>query len=124
MSLNFKRSVIIKTQFEALHQWGNIPDTHPSQYLKQPHRHVFHIEMNFVVNHSDRDIEFIDFKHKVDQFLSKQFDKDPASKIPHMKSTSCENLCELLLFKFCDDGCYKIKVLEDGEMGAIVKVVA
>lgn len=124
MTLQFQKSIIIKTQFEALHQWKSVPETHPSQYLKHPHRHIFHIEMYFHVKHSDRDIEFIDFRHKVDQYLMKQFDENIPSKIPDMKNTSCENLCELLLFKFAEAGCYKIQVLEDGEMGAVVKVAS
>ena len=70
---SYQQSIIVKTQLEALHQWGNIPLEHPSQYLKNSHRHLFQIELRFHVTHSDRDIEFIAFKQKVDHFIKNYF---------------------------------------------------
>jgi hypothetical protein len=116
-----KQSIIVKTQLEALHSWKNIPSDHPSQYLKNPHRHLFHIELRFSVSHSDRDIEFIDFKQKVDYFLQNYFVRCSNSHLTNINSYSCEMLANLLLQKYQPDECYWVQVLEDGEMGAIVE---
>jgi len=122
MPLEFKESIIVKTRFEALHQWATIPNAHPSQYLKYLHRHIFHIEMHLKVTHSDRDVEFIDFKRIVDGYLKCQFKIDAQSDLFIINNTSCENLAKLLLLQYHNIGCYWVQVLEDGEMGAIVEI--
>lgn len=119
----YKQSIIVRTQLEALHQWENIPAEHPSHYLKNSHRHLFQIEMRFYVSHSDRDIEFIAFKQKVDRFLQNYFMKDTQSGLTNLRSFSCEMLGNLLIQNYQPDGCYWVQVLEDGEMGSIVECV-
>ena len=118
-----KKTVIVKTIFEALHCWADIPENHTSWYLRHPHRHVFQIELRFEVKGSNRDIEFIEFKQCIDARLKLEYYKDPTSELFDIKSTSCEMLAELLLNSFKTLGCYWVQVLEDGEMGAIVEVV-
>lgn len=120
---SYKQSIIVKTQLEALHQWGNIPLEHPSQYLKNSHRHLFQIELRFHVTHSDRDIEFIAFKQKVDHFIKNYFIRDPQSDLINLRNYSCEMLGNLLIQNYQPDGCYWVQVLEDGEMGSIVECV-
>lgn len=118
----YQQSIIVKTQLEALHQWLYIPDEHPSYYLKNLHRHLFHIEMRFKVTHADRDIEFIAFKNLIDQFLRSSFSICPHSNLFILENGSCEMLGMKLLKQFQADGCYWIQVLEDGEMGAITEI--
>lgn len=118
-----QKFVIVKTQFEALHQWKTIPTGHPSAYLKNIHRHMFHIEMRFLVNDSDRQIEFFDMRQKVNKFLVSYYDlRDLPSGLPMLTNTSCEMIGETLLEFFKQCGCRWVQVLEDGEMGAIVEV--
>lgn len=112
------RSIIVKTQLEALHHWPNIPSQHPSQFLKYPHRHIFHIELKFKVGHNDRDLEFIDVKYRVNLFLKEYFRRDAVSGLVNMGATSCETLCEILLNGFEYLGAFEATVLEDGEMGS------
>jgi len=119
----YQQSIIVKTQLEALHQWGNIPSEHPSQYLKNSHRHLFQIELRFHVNHSDRDIEFIAFKQQVDQFIQNYFIRDTQSGLINLQNYSCEMLGNLLIQKYHFDGCYCVQILEDGEMGSIVEYI-
>ena len=33
----------VTTTFDALHCWPDIPADHPKQFLKNPHRHLFHV---------------------------------------------------------------------------------
>lgn len=113
-----KKQIIVKTQFEALHCWDTIPENHPTWFLRNPHRHIFHIELRFTVQDSDREKEFIDYKHQVDTFLNRYFLQDQKSGIRNIGSRSCEHLAELLLIEFHADW---VQVLEDGEMGAIVE---
>lgn len=119
----YQQSIIVKTQLEALHQWENVPLEHPSAYLKNSHRHLFQIELRIHVDHLDRDIEFIAYKQKVDQFLNSYFIRDTKSGLIDMKNHSCEMLGNLLIQNFKQDGCYWIQVLEDNEMGSIVEYI-
>lgn len=112
------RSIIVKTQLEALHHWPNIPSEHPMQFLKHSHRHIFHIELKFKVGHNDRDLEFIDVKYRIDLFLKEYFRRDTISGLVDMGATSCETLCEILLNGFEYLGAFEATVLEDGEMGS------
>lgn len=112
------RQIIVKTQFEALHFWDTIPKDHPSWYLKNPHRHIFHIELHFAITQNDREKEFIYYKHQVDDFLNNYFFKDPKYGIMTIETRSCEHLAELLAIEFNANW---VQVLEDGEMGAIVE---
>lgn len=118
----YQQSIIVKTQLEALHQWLYIPEDHPSYYLKNLHRHIFHIEMRFKVSHADRDLEFIALKNRVDQFLQNSLTICPRSNLFILENGSCEMLGIFLLEEFQSEACYWVQVLEDGEMGAITEI--
>jgi hypothetical protein len=111
-----KRYIFCKTTFEGLHCWKDILDTEECQYLKNYHRHIFHIEVVIPVYHSDRNIEFIELKHRVNDFLTTIF-PNKINNIPYMGTTSCELLAELILTHFNAD---KVSVSEDNENGSIV----
>ncbi len=111
-------TIVVKTTFEALHNWSTIPKEHASQFLKYPHRHQFVIEMIFKVSHQDRDLEFFEMKAKIDKTLHEMFPKKVRELLPDIGSMSCEMLAERLLFVF-QENCILVKVFEDGENGAI-----
>lgn len=116
------RTVTVRTQLEALHHWPDIPKGHPSQYLKYPHRHNFHIELKFAVSHNNRDLEFIEVKHQIDNFLQRNSERDLISGIIDFGSKSCEMLCEDLLEQFIHLGAVEASVFEDGELGSTVTI--
>jgi hypothetical protein len=120
--MGYQQTIIVKTQLEALHKWGNIPEDHPSYYLKNLHRHIFHIEMRFKVTHADRDLEFIALKELVEQFICNTFPLCPRSNLFILENGSCEMLGMQLLKEFQGYACYWVQVLEDGEMGAITEI--
>lgn len=101
-------NIIVNLQFEGIHRWGACP-IEEVKYLRDPHRHMFHICCKKAVAHDDRDIEIIQFKHRLQEFLSGEY--------PHgeMGETSCEMLAKKLLQRF---GLSYCSVLEDGENGA------
>ena len=45
-------------------------------FLRSLHRHIFNVEVEVEVHSDDRDIEFIMLKHKINHWLSIQFDDD------------------------------------------------
>lgn len=104
-----KTNVIVNLQFESTHKWEACPFEEVA-YLRNLHRHVFHICCKKQVAHNDRDIEIIMLKHSILKHLESKY---PESLGP----MSCEMLAEELMSHF--DLCY-CSVLEDGENGAEV----
>jgi len=103
--------IVVNLRWEGVHNWPGC-DLPSVLFLRDPHRHVFHIEIGKPVSHGDRDIEIIIFKRAVLSCLDAHFpDRD-------MGSLSCEQLAEFLLKEF---GAKWVKVLEDGENGAEVR---
>lgn len=102
-------NVIIKTSFEAIHHWPDCP-FEDVFFLRQPHRHIFHVTMKWPVHHNDRDKEFILAKREVEDFLLQEWHGN------HMGSMSCEDFCEALLTQF--PTAIYVSVFEDNENGA------
>jgi len=101
------RYIVVKLQFEGIHQWhGAEGDV---EFLKHPHRHIFHVKAIKEVSHNDRDIEFITLKREIQTCISQNYDD--------LRSWSCEDIAEDLINRFDLDSC---SVLEDGENGAIL----
>ena len=107
-----KTVVIVTTQFEGRHCWPDceIPAV---DFLRMPHRHMFHIRAEINVNHLDRNVEFIVAKHIINRWLSEHWPNG------ELQSTSCEMMANDLLksglFNFLS-----VEVMEDGENGARV----
>lgn len=105
-----RRYIVITTRFEAIHSWPEC-SIEEVKFLQHPHRHVFHVTAKKAAAHNDRDIEIIQLKHRMDEFIQNIILEDSLD----IGRTSCEDLCERLLKRFDLD---YIKVLEDGENGA------
>lgn len=113
-------NIIVKLQIEGFHCWPGAKDT-PMQeihYLADPHRHVFHITCFKDVNHDDRDIEIIEFKRQVTQYLLQQYPDKLHPLGCDFGSMSCEMIARELLLVF---GMTMCRVLEDGENGGVVR---
>lgn len=107
-----KRFIIVKLQFEGIHQWEKCP-LEDVGFLKHPHRHIFHVEAKKAVNHNDRDIEIIRFKRMLETHIQEKFYENPETL--YLGNQSCEMMAEELVREF---NCYSVKVLEDNENGA------
>lgn len=103
------RYIVIKTEFEAIHCWPDCPFD-DVDFLRYPHRHVFHVTVKWKVQHDDRDKEFIMMKRQVEQYL----------KIlgNNIGSLSCEQLADKIHWVFPDSTF--VSVFEDNENGAEV----
>lgn len=63
-----KSYIWVKFQKEGIH---NYPDAPPgAEFLKHPHRHMFHFRVELEVFHDDRDVEFILFKRELESLYS------------------------------------------------------
>lgn len=103
-----KRFIIVRFTFEGLHHWPGAPHGTPEWYLKNVHRHVFHVEAKKEVFHGDRDIEFIAYKREMETFCKTAFGG-------RATTLSCEHMAEQLVNSFLLHSC---RVFEDGENGA------
>ncbi len=101
-------NVIITTQFEAIHAWYDCPYDDVS-YLRYPHRHIFYVTMKFnVSNDSDRELEFIRLKNKINYFIENNWRNNDLGYM------SCEDICRKLMVLF---GPVYVSVFEDNENG-------
>lgn len=106
-------TVYCRVLFEGIHCWPGCPFDEV-KYLRDPHRHVFHIVAKKQVFHDDRDVEFIMLKHQIEQYLHEQYPNG------YLGARSCEMLGRELLEKF---QLIEVDVSEDGENGAIISTL-
>ncbi len=99
--------IIIKYQFEGYHKWENCPFDDVS-FLRQTHRHLFHVKVEKEVFHEDREIEIIRLKRELEAYSKTKLDYG---------NWSCEMIAKDLVAKFNLVSC---EVLEDNENGAKV----
>jgi hypothetical protein len=103
------RYIFITTQFEGFHLYKKAPSE--VNYLRNKHRHLFHIKVYIEVMHNDRDIEFITFKHEVENIIKKI----------KLKDQSCESTSDKLheqIKKIHPQRKMIIEISEDGENGS------
>lgn len=110
--MNTVTNIIITTQFEALHRWKGCHIV-SKFYLKDFHRHVFHVKMKARVSHNERDIEFIDLKEQVIQYIRKNYEYKALEM-------SCETIATQLKEAFSKYSVFYVSVMEDNENGAEV----
>lgn len=104
-----KTLIIVSLQFESTHWWADCPFKEV-EFLKSPHRHIFHIKCTKEVSHDDREIEIIMFKREVENHLKEKFNNG-------FMWMSCEMISRYLIWVF---GLYSCEVLEDWENGALL----
>lgn len=105
--------IVVRFTAEGWHCWPQAPDRRA--YLRQSHRHLFHVEARLQVLHNDREVEF----HDLLDFCRENF---PSGDLG---SRSCEMLASGLLDKIKDRHAGRsvsVGVFEDGEVGAVVSI--
>ena len=115
-----KTSIIIQFQLPGFHYWPDAPIKF--KYLSFLHRHVFHFCITIDVEHGYRQIEFIDLKKQI----IKQIEEKYYNAVGDLSFSDYS--CELIAMKTYElikqklnIHCSEIRVLEDGENGAIIK---
>ena len=91
-------------------------DEYDVSFLGYPHRHIFHFRVWISVEHSDRDIEFIQFKRWLENLYN-----DATLKLDYK---SCEMMSDelygVIAAKYPNREIW-IEVSEDGENGSFIK---
>lgn len=111
--MNIKTTVYCTLQFEALHNWPNC-DILEVDFLKYPHRHMFHIKAYRTVSHDDRDTEFIVLKREIISYLEEKYSDR------NFGHQSCEMIARELINEFKLSAC---EVSEDNENGCFLEVL-
>ena len=108
---------IIKTQFEGYHCWEDAPKE--VDFLRYPHRHLFYVELWIEQRHTERDIEYILEKRKLNKFIEKNL----CPKWSYL-TFSCEFIANVIKekwIKIYPNRKIKVSVFEDNENGALVE---
>lgn len=113
--VNMNMLVVARFTFEGFHCWPTAPDE--VAFLRDRHRHVFHVRAWAPVKHEDRDIEFILLGRELRQWCLSQRNREIAGDA-EVTSWSCETWCRKLIEAF--PYLRQVEVLEDGENGAVV----
>lgn len=113
-SKKLKIRVFCTTSFEGYHKWSEAPDY--VRYLRDLHRHIFHVRCEKLVSHEERDVEFITLK----QAISGYIDSLQYHKREEINTWSCETWARTILEHFNLD---KVEVSEDDENGAVVEAI-
>lgn len=118
-----KRMIWVTFQREGIHKYPaadsdpNLAtgDEYDVSFLAYPHRHIFHFKVAIQVFHNDREIEFIQFKRRLENSFV-----DGTMQLDYK---SCEmisdDLYELIASRYPNRD-IEITVSEDGENGATI----
>ena len=110
-----KMYAVVSLRKEGMHFYENAPDE--VEFLRHPHRHMFHIKVFVQQFHDDRDVEYIMLK----RFLDKK-----CILGDFLVGSSCEQIAkriiELVKIKYGKHRKVKVEVFEDGENGTVVSV--
>ena len=108
-----KTTIVCRLQLEGLHKWSKCP-FEQVKFLRDEHRHIFYFECEKIVNHDDRDVEFIMFKRDVQDYLYEKY-HNKQDRCHRFGPMSCEMIARELYEQFDLEYC---SVFEDNENGA------
>lgn len=114
----YMRFISVSVQFEGIHCYPEAPDE--VSFLRNPHRHMFHVKAKIEVFHDDRELEFILVKRDLEAFIHSQPE--------NLNHCSCEMIANKIAFHLhhtyerADTKTRRmvIEVYEDGENGAVM----
>jgi len=121
-----KQSIEVHNQFIGFHAWATCPFPEVA-FLKDRHRHVFHVYVTAGVAHADRALEFFmlqrDIRSALEQLYNSLKVNVPGNEY-ELGNRSCETVClelyEILKTGFKYNTIKQIKVSEDNESFGIV----
>lgn len=112
-----KRNIFVTFQKEGIHCYPDAPAG--VEFLKHPHRHMFHFKVSIAVFHDDRELEFILFKRELEGLYT--------DSILELDYKSCEMMADDLLEYITNAYVGRdvtIEISEDGENGAVLEYTA
>ena len=113
-----KTVVLVKLAVDGMHNFPKAAELFPEvAFLADRHRHMFHFTLAKMVNHSDRDREFIMLKRDIIDYINGEYFSD-FTRTCEFGPKSCEMLAEEILKEFDADW---VECWEDMENGARVE---
>lgn len=116
MSYLHKSTIFVSTQFVGFHQWAEAPDE--VGYLRDLHRHVFHVKVDVQVRHNDRELEYHMVLKGLGFFIVELMDR-------WKSGWSCEDIAQKIMGwvmgTYPDRDHYRVTVAEDGENGSTLE---
>ena len=109
-----EKNIWVTFQKEGIHKYPDAPDE--VDFLRYPHRHMFHFKVQIEVYNDDRDIEFFIFKRWLEGLY--------ADETLQLDYKSCEMISDELAKQIKDKypgRQLSIDVSEDGENGCHVE---
>ena len=107
-----QKFIWVTFQKEGIHKYPDAPEG--VEFLRHPHRHIFHFRVDLEVFHDDRDVEFILFKRELENLYEES--------ILELDYMSCEMLADALAGYIQQEypgRDLKVSVSEDNENGAV-----
>lgn len=108
--------VWVTSHFAGFHRWKDAPEK--VAFLRDWHRHVFHVKLSVCVSHANREVEFFILKEKLDNVLQTEFNQQRFE-------LSCESIALKIIELMQVDEDIDVascEVSEDNENGATVVV--
>jgi hypothetical protein len=108
-----KRWLIVRTSFEGYHYYPSAPDA--VDFLRNLHRHIFHVVAYVEQFHDERDLEYVAFKWWLDGLIGRE---------DWQQDASCETIAGVLMRAIQAEypgRRVKVEANEDGENGALVE---
>lgn len=109
-----KALIKVHFDFEGFHAYKAAPEE--VAFLRDLHRHIFHVYATIEVYHDDREIEFIILK----RFLSKFVEEVYPDKLVGSCEMVAETIYDRLKGEYGYDRYVRVEVYEDNENGGIV----
>lgn len=111
-----RTEVFITAQFPALHRYADAPDE--VAYLRNIHRHLFHVKVIFSVESQNRECEFFIEQLRLARLIEDLRENEDALE------WSCEHWAVAILAALNASGhaASSVTVSEDGENGATVHI--
>ena len=110
-----KTFIKVRTQFEFCHRWKDAPEE--VAFLRNVHRHDFHVTCSIEVMHDDRELEFFMVLHRLEDFINREIKTMP-------DTTSCEQFCKKIgsyLIDTYGQRNMQIEVSEDNKSSSVVE---
>lgn len=115
-------TVFATTSIVGFHFWEEAPEE--VRYLRELHRHNFHIRVELSVVENDREVEFHTLKRDLHAWLGESPDFNVATGERNFREMSCEMIATAILdwlrSQYPGRELYRVMVNEDDENGAVV----
>lgn len=112
--------VITKARFVGFHRWPEAPDE--VAFLRDLHRHEFHVEVSLETKHDNRELEFFTVKNWLLENPLKDLNLIRHDGTDKRTNWSCEQMAEYIGNKLREEygsRWMQVGVYEDGENGGV-----